>query len=123
MEMLGKFGALCENFSQQAEFVTIYIVEAHASERGHFVGNYDIKTHQTMEERLEAVQTLQNEADGALDKCTIVVDHMDDLACQAYSAFPERLFVVLDGMVVYVGGIGPWDYKVDEVEQILTKMK
>jgi len=41
----------------------------------------------------------------------IVVDSMDDLVAQRWSAWPERLFVVdADGRVVYVGGEGPWGF-------------
>ena len=36
MANLGKFGSLRQNFSEVADFVTIYIAEAHPSERGHF---------------------------------------------------------------------------------------
>ena len=36
MANLGKFGSLRQNFSKVADFVTIYIAEAHPSDRGHF---------------------------------------------------------------------------------------
>ena len=36
MANLGKFGSLRQNFSQVADFVTIYIAEAHPADRGHF---------------------------------------------------------------------------------------
>ena len=43
------------------------------------------------------------------------VDTMTNGAATAYAALPERLFVILDGVCVYVGGYGPDDYSVDEV--------
>ncbi len=35
----------------------------------------------------------------------------------------ERLFVILDGIVVYEGGIGPWDYDVAGLEKWLQDYK
>ena len=66
---------------------------------------------------------------------------MDDRANLAYAALPERLYVSLDGQVVYQvkrnlftfycvsfsrisqGGVGPFDYKIGQVEQFMAKMK
>jgi len=35
---------------------------------------------------------------------------MDNSVSLKYAAFPERLYVVLDGIVVYTGGSGPLSY-------------
>jgi len=40
----------------------------------------------------------------------ILVDMMDNSVSLKYAAFPERLYVVLDGIVVYTGGSGPLSY-------------
>jgi len=50
------------------------------------------------------------------NQVTLVVDLMDNNAQLTYKALPERLYIVLDGVVVYVGGKGPFDYLIDEVE-------
>jgi len=128
MANLDKFGKLRENFSGMADFVTIYIAEAHPAERGHFRvggegGNYDIDTHANIADRLNAATTLKEEAGEALKGCKILVDPMDDRADIAYAALPERLYVVRDGQVVYQGGLGPFDYKISEVEAFLAKDK
>jgi len=128
MANLDKFGKLRENFSGMADFVTIYIAEAHPAERGHFRvggegGNYDIDTHANIADRLNAATTLKEEAGEALKGCKILVDPMDDRANIAYAALPERLYVVRDGQVVYQGGLGPFDYKISEVEAFLAKDK
>jgi len=128
MANLDKFGKLRENFSEVADFVTIYIAEAHPAERGHFRvggdgGNYDIDTHANIADRLNAATTLREEAGEALKGCKILVDPMDDRANIAFAALPERLYVVQDGQIIYQGGLGPFDYKISEVEAFLSKNK
>ena len=44
---------------------------------------------------------------------------MDNKAGTAYAAMPERLYVVLDGKIVYEGLQGPFDYRLDEVKLYL----
>jgi len=128
MANLGKFGEMRQNFSEVADFVTIYIAEAHPAERSHFRvggddGNYDIDTHNNIFDRLNAAETLQQEAGKALKGCRILVDPMDDRSNKAYASLPERLYVVQDGQVVYQGGLGPFDYRIGDVENFLKKTK
>jgi len=123
MASLAKFGALRKDFADLVDFVTIYIAEIHPAERGHFRGNYDIDTHKNMGERLIAAETLQEEAGEYLANCPILVDTMDDMASTAYAALPERLYVVLDGQIIFEGGIGPMKYSIHEVSKFLSKWK
>jgi len=129
MVNLEKFGSIRKNYSGIADFVTVYIAEAHPAERGDFIvgrdvgGNYDINTHNNVADRLSAAQTLKDEAGPHLSKCPILVDPMDDRANIAFAALPERLYVILDGNVVYEGGIGPFDYNLEEMEAFLGKTK
>ena len=55
----------------------------------------------------------------AEDNYDILVDLMDNKAGAAYAAKPERLYVVLEGKIVYEGLQGPFDYRMDEVELYL----
>jgi len=121
MANLGKFGALRTKFVGLVDFVIIYIAEAHPAERKHFSGNFDIFTHASMEERMEAARTLKENAGEILDGCPILVDCMDDRTNLAYSALPERLYVLQDGKITYEGGLGPYFYSIDEVEAFLSK--
>jgi len=121
MASLGKFGALRTKFAGLVDFVTIYIAEAHPTERQHFSGNIDISTHETMEERVEAADTLREKAGDTLKGCPILVDQMDDGANLAYAALPERLYVLQDGKITFEGGVGPYLYNIDEVDTFLAK--
>ena len=48
---------------------------------------------------------------------------MDNKANKAYGALPERLYILLNGKIAYMGGQGPFGYKIDEVEDWLTNHK
>ena len=55
------------------------------------------------------------------DNYKLVVDLMDNKASTTYAAMPERLYVILDGKIVYEGLQGPFDYRLNEVEEYLEK--
>ena len=81
MANLGKFGALRTKFAGLADFVTIYIAEAHPAERKHFSGNFDIATHESMQERIAAANTLKENAGEILDGCLILVRNIFPQPC------------------------------------------
>ena len=53
----------------------------------------------------------------------ILVDNMDDAANVAYGALTERLYIVLDGKIVYCGGMGPFFYNLIEVQEFLNEFR
>ena len=120
MESLVKFGALSREF-HNADFISIYISEAHPQESGDLHENYkwQIKTHEQFEERIEAAKALSESCKEMNIGAPVLVDFMDDRCNKAYGAAPERLYILLNGKIAYMGGIGPLDYKVDEVESWL----
>lgn len=72
----------------------------------------------TFEERLELVDEFITLMDYDLP---IAVDLMEDAAEKAYSAWPERLYVIgADGKVSYKGGIGPDNFNLGELEDWLV---
>ena len=116
--LLYRFAELCES-DLLADFLVVYIQEAHPSEGGHFDGNIPIADHKSMQDRIAAAETMVEEAEIAKFPCPIVIDKMDNAANHAYGALPERLFIVMDGRVLYVGGEGPQDYVLTEAEDKL----
>ena len=69
-------------------------------------------------ERLEAAKIL---VERLHYKAPVAVDSMDNLAETAYSAWPERLYVVAaGGRIVYKGGMGPFDFDPEEAEKALA---
>jgi type I thyroxine 5'-deiodinase len=50
------------------------------------------------------------------------IDDMNNAADLAYSAWPERLYIIDEhGHVAYAGGMGPFNYNPDEVRAWLAK--
>ena len=74
-----------------------------------------------MQDRIEAAKGLANEFHE--ENCPILVDFMEDKANLSYGGHPERLYILLNGKIEYVGDIGPMGYKVPEVNDWLEKFK
>ena len=100
-------------------------LKAHPSESGDLPDSYEFKiaTHEQFEQRIEAAQSLKNKFKPLNITCPLLVDFMDDKANKAYGALPERLYILLNGKIVYMGGQGPMDYKINEVEDWLRNHK
>lgn len=119
MYKLEEFKQLVKDFSDVADFLVIYIAEAHSTDGWAFNNNIDIKQHQSLEDRLSAAQILVQED----PLCPVVADEMTDVSAIKYGAQPERLYVLQAGKVVYKGQKGPSGYNPQEVRSFLKKMK
>uniref|UniRef100_A0A3B4TSR9 Iodothyronine deiodinase n=1 Tax=Seriola dumerili TaxID=41447 RepID=A0A3B4TSR9_SERDU len=118
MYKLDEFKQLVKDFSDVADFLVVYIAEAHSTGWA-FTNNIDINRHRSLEDRLSAAQILVQKE----PLCPVVVDEMNDVTAIKYGALPERLYVLQAGKVVYKGGMGPWGYNPMEVRSFLEKMK
>ncbi len=109
-------------YKDQAEFISIYVREAHpvdgASSYGNDAVGIRIRQHRTLDERFEAAQTCC----AALHlKMPLLIDTIDDRVGHAYSAMPDRLYIVdRAGKIAYKGGRGPFGFKPGEMEQSLV---
>ncbi|KAI8509740.1 Responsible for the deiodination of T4 (3,5,3',5'- tetraiodothyronine) [Branchiostoma belcheri] len=97
----------------------VYLAEAHPPGGWALKNNITIPQHRSLQERLAAARKLQQLDDDNVPCCPIVVDTMDNNVARAYACYPDRLFVILDGIVVYKGGLGPEGYHLDEVRDWL----
>lgn len=53
----------------------------------------------------------------------LLIDGMDNAANQAYSAWPDRIYVLAkDGAIAYKGGPGPRGFSATQMEQALKKL-
>ena len=52
-------------------------------------------------------------------ECSVISDTMDNTACRYYGAWYERLYIVLNDVIVYAGEPGPIGYNMEEVEEWL----
>jgi len=100
----------------EVEFITVYISEAHPTDEWHLFKEVDYAQPKTLEERVELTK--------GYVECTsirgkVVTDVIEDEAEKMFSAWPERLYVVLDGRVLYAGGKGPFGYRIDHLQSFL----
>jgi len=98
-----------------ADFVIVYIEEAHPADGWAYSENYDIKEHRTINDRLAAAAKLVVSQLPA--NVTVVADTMsDELSLnRAYGGLYERLYVIHQGTVVYQGQRGPSGFRPGEV--------
>lgn len=104
---------------RRAAMLTIYIEEAHAEDEWLLPdAQRPIRICQptTTQERCDIAKRFI--ADTGF-RCPMVVDTITGEANDAYRADPERLFIVVDGAIVYHGGPGPFGYRLAEVEDWL----
>ena len=101
----------------RATFLTIYIKEAHPEDEWQMGVNEDegvcYMQPTTLDERAAIARDFIEETDFGLE---LVMDSMDDAVEEAFAAWPERLYVIDDGVVAYKGGMGPMDFDPDELD-------
>ena len=100
----------------------IYIAEAHTIDGWQTDSNeaegIRITQPQSLEERIAVARRSARQLGLPLP---LYVDEMNDTACRAFAAWPERLFVVdASGTLTYCGGPGPYDFDVAEASTALT---
>ncbi|ROT82965.1 type I iodothyronine deiodinase [Penaeus vannamei] len=117
MASLGEFRKLTEDYADVADFVIVYISEAHPTDGWAIEGNvFQVSNHKNMKEREEAARRMVTLE--PVD-CPVLLDRLDDAANKAYAALPERLYIVHGGSIVFKGDQGPLFYKVHKVEDWL----
>ena len=112
---------LSKKYSPVANFVYVYIKEAHPDDEWQVASNEEkgvvFDQPRTLEERMLLAQAFQEQMGTAT---TILVDDIRNTANAAYSAWPERIYVIdPDGTIVYKGGMGPFYFDPDEIVPLL----
>jgi len=101
-----------------ADFVVVYIEEAHPTDGWTFPGNYLINQHRTIKDRLAAAATLT--ASPLPGNMTVVADSMTGEMNNAYGGLYERLYVIHSGTVSYQGQQGPFGFRLGDVANWLS---
>lgn len=104
-------------FGHVTDFLIVYLAEAHPSDGWKFKNNFDIGNHKIIQDRMKAVETLIKQQPNG----EVVADDISNALNYKYGAMYERLFIVLNGKIVYLGQRGPQGYHLGEVEEWLTK--
>jgi len=114
-----------EDFRDRADFFVVYIAEAHSQDgwslRMNEDAGIDIRQHTDLEERRAAARRCAAELEMDIP---MVLDDMSDATCKAFSAWPERIYILAggDGHVAYKGGVGPFDFNPAEAREALEKI-
>ena len=106
------------------EFFVVYVQEAHPTDGWQTDSNIQegilFRQHQSYEEREEVAQSCSIDLQMGLP---ILIEEMDNTIDEAYSAAPERLYLVsADGRVAYHGGAGPHFFDLDEWEDAIARL-
>lgn len=113
MQMVPKYA------NEPVDFLVVYIQEAHPL--GEWAFDFEKNkrfNHKTLEDRLEAGEFLTE----IVTNVPVVIDNMADGNSIAYGARPERLFIVENGKIAYEGGIGPFNYDLEDMEGALKSL-
>jgi len=109
-----------------ARFVTIYIAEAHPRDEWWLPDAINAKEgqsgcilqHKNIDNRIQAAKTFVKDFNVTFE---VVCDSMKNHVYDVYNSWPERLYIIEKGVIVYEGGIGPFHYKLAEVKDWLSK--
>ena len=107
-------------YSKDVEILMVYIREAHA------IDGASPMTSVLMEEPVNDLERFQNAkvcvTKMELDMIPAVIDRIDNRVDAAYSAKPDRLYLVgKDGKIAYAGGRGPFGFSVPQLTAAIDK--
>ena len=110
-------------YKDRAEFLFVYIHEAHPSDGWQMPVNEEqgvvFKQPTTFDERRDVATKCCSKLKLSMPT---VVDTIDNKTDMAYAAWPERIFIVdTDGKIVYAGGPGPFGFKPEEARNWLKR--
>lgn len=116
--------ALYDAHKDRANFLTVYIAEAHPEDEWQQDSNVEehivFKQPRLLEERRDAVKIL---VERLKFRVPVAIDGMDNRADAAFAAWPERIYIVgPGGRVAYKGGMGPFEFDVEEAGKRLAEM-
>ncbi|KAJ8409112.1 hypothetical protein AAFF_G00241330 [Aldrovandia affinis] len=122
--VLPAFRRLVEDFSGVADFLLVYVDEAHPSDGWAVPAAgrppFRVRQHRSLEERVVAARRLLQRF-ALPPQCQLVTDCMDNNANTAYGVSFERVCIVQRRRVAYLGGKGPFFYNLGDVRQWLEQ--
>jgi len=101
-----------DDYKDIAEFRLVYIKEAHAADSSWpvpYAKEKGITEHTSYGQRCDVAKKLLDDENLTIPT---VVDNMENEVNKAYSAWPDRVFLVRkDGRLAVAAGRGPWGFK------------
>lgn len=114
--------AVFERYKDKANFVMVYVREAHPADGWKMEMNSRMGVEVTQPKNREERKAVCGQfRDMMKPGMTVLVDDIHDPAGTAYSGMPARLYVInTQGKVVFKNGRGPFGFKPGEMEQALV---
>lgn len=108
---------MAREFANTADFLTVYIKEAHPQDEWQLGSNEKDGVCYAQPRDLEGRIAVANDFVERFDyRLPFVIDDMSNAALTAYAAWPERLYVIgADRRIAYKSGIGPFRFDPDEL--------
>ena len=112
---------LKQQYREQAEFVWVYIKEAHPEDEWQMQSNVAdevvYRQPRTFDERVTLAQAFVDRMDV---ETNVLVDDIDNTANACYAAWPERIYIIeTDGRIAYKGGMGPFFFEPEDIVEYL----
>ena len=110
------------DYKEHADFLTVYVREAHPTDEWQMKSNVKDDVCYAQPKTLEQRVAIANDFTKRF-KFTLPfgIDDMSNAADLAYSAWPERIYIIDEsGHIAYRGGIGPFNYKPAEARDWLA---
>jgi hypothetical protein len=120
---VGNLAKIYEQFNDRAGFLTVYIREAHPQDEWQMNANVDEGVCYSRPRSLEDRVAIANDFVHRFHyPIPLGIDRMNDHAKKLYAAWPERLYIIDEsGTIVYKGGLGPFNYRPEEVRDWLER--
>ena len=111
------------DYKDRADFLTVYVREAHPTDEWQMKSNVKEDVCYAQPKTLEQRVAIANDFVQRLKyPLPFGIDDMSNAADLAYSAWPERLYVIDKRRhIAYAGGMGPFKYDPEEVRTWLAK--
>jgi hypothetical protein len=111
-------------YKARAEFLVVYILEAHASDVWQMEANVRQNVVFASPRNYDERSAL---AESCVRKLNIdipaVIDNFDNAVERAYTAWPDRLYVIdTNGRVAYKSKAGPFGFHPEEVRAALVRL-
>jgi len=101
--MIDSLHKLNKDFKSFADFLTIYIQEAHAINEWPLGYEFQINQHVTLQDRIHAAEIFKQKYNWSIP---LVVDGMENQFNSAFAAWPTRFYIVYKKKMVYISHPG-----------------
>jgi len=122
MASLEKFAKAKEKYIS-FNFCIVYITEAHPTNGWSIQAPSQpiVNQQKSFEERFDTAKELKKMVETTI-KVQVLVDSIDNKANITFGAMPERLAVLYQGKLQWLGGPGPFKHSVEDLEKYLATL-